>query len=373
MALQQQHKTHDGVSAELALKKAVAASGGALVTSLFVTPLDVAKVRLQSQIATRCMPHPVVVTSSPMSMISATMEQCRCKGRCPCNRVMTRSVDQLGSRPGVLSCMRMSCSRSVTAASLATQTQIPKQHVKLSGTTHALRHIFQTEGISGLFSGLSPTMMIAVPSTVLYYISYDLLLQKGREQIPECEAIVPLLAGTTARVIAASITSPIELIRTRMQGNPGAGGIINTFHHAIRSGGYQSLLNGLVATLARDVPFSAIYWTSYERLQQRCSRMEAELSLSRTQRAFACGAISGAIAATLTTPFDVVKTLQQVKIPIASIGPNPSGAAVLKQIVATQGVRGAFTGLSARLARVTPSCAIMISCYELGKEKLGLP
>lgn len=377
MALQQQHKTHDRVSAELALKKAVAASGGALVTSLFVTPLDVAKVRLQSQIATRCTPRPSVVvissSSSPMSMISATMEQCRCKGRCPCNRVMTRSVDQLGSRPGVLSCMRMSCSRSVTAASLVAQTQIPKQHVKLSGTTHALRHIFQTEGISGLFSGLSPTMMIAVPSTVLYYISYDLLLQKGREQIPEYNAIVPLLAGTTARVIAASITSPIELIRTRMQGNPSAGGIINTFHHAIRSGGYQSLLNGLVATLARDVPFSAIYWTSYERLQQRCSSMEAELSLSRTQRAFACGATSGAIAATLTTPFDVVKTLQQVKIPIASMGPNPSGAAVLKQIVATQGVRGAFTGLSARLARVTPSCAIMISCYELGKEKLGLP
>ncbi|GAB9471817.1 hypothetical protein Gpo141_00009016 [Globisporangium polare] len=378
MALQQQASSCEGVSAELALKKAAAASGGALLTSLFTTPLDVAKVRLQSQIATRSFapprPSAVVTSSSPMSMISATMEQCRCKGRCPCNRVMTRSVDQLGYRPGVLSCMRMSCSRSVTAAPLTAQTQIPKQpHIKLSGTGHALRHIFQTEGVAGLFSGLSPTMMIAVPSTVLYYISYDLLLQKGREQIPEHDAIVPLLAGTTARVVAASVTSPIELIRTRMQGNPSAGGILRTFHHAIRSGGYQSLLNGLVATLARDVPFSAIYWTSYESLQQKCANMEAELSLSRTQRAFACGAMSGAIAATLTTPFDVVKTLQQVKIPMASMGPNPSGVAVLKQIVATQGMRGAFTGLSARLARVTPSCAIMISCYELGKEKLGLP
>lgn len=343
------------------------------MTSLFVTPLDVAKVRLQSQITMRFKPvvEPrVVVTSSSapssvMMMVHGAMEQCRCKGRCPCNRVVTRPVDQLVSRPGALSCMRMSCSSTAAA--------IPqvKQAVKLNGTSHALRHIFQTEGMSGLFSGLSPTMMIAVPSTVLYYISYDLLLQKGREQIPEYEAIVPLLAGTTARVLAASVTSPIELIRTRMQGNPNARGIFPTFHHAIRSGGYQSLLNGLVATLARDVPFSAIYWTSYESLQQKCTCVESEVSFSRTQRAFACGAVSGAVAATLTTPFDVVKTLQQVKIPTA-MGPSPSGVDVLKQIVATQGVGGAFTGLGARLARVAPSCAIMISCYELGKQRLGL-
>jgi len=269
--------------------------------------------------------------------------------------------------------MRMSCSSTVTAAA---SVQAKQQVVKLHGTSHALRHIFQTEGMRGLFSGLSPTMMIAVPSTVLYYISYDLLLQTGRQHAPEYDAIVPLLAGTTARIVAASVTSPIELIRTRMQGNPTAqaDGIVRTFHRAIRSGGYQSLLNGLVATLARDVPFSAIYWTSYEGLQAKFIQAEPEVSFSRTQRAFACGALSGAIAATLTTPFDVVKTLQQVKMPNA-MGPknaNPSGVAVLKQIVATQGVQGAFTGLSARLARVTPSCAIMISCYELGKQRLGL-
>ncbi|KAF1334688.1 hypothetical protein FI667_g1476, partial [Globisporangium splendens] len=261
-------------------------------------------------------------------------------------------------------------------ATAAASVQTKQQVVKLHGTSHALRHIFQTEGVRGLFSGLSPTMMIAVPSTVLYYISYDLLLQTGRQHVPEYDAIVPLLAGTTARIVAASVTSPIELIRTRMQGNPTsqADGIVRTFHRAIRSGGYQSLLNGLVATLARDVPFSAIYWTSYEGLQAKFTQAEPEVSFSRTQRAFACGALSGAIAATLTTPFDVVKTLQQVKMPSA-MGPNSaksSGVAVLKQIVAIQGVQGAFTGLSARLARVTPSCAIMISCYELGKQKLGL-
>lgn len=390
MMKQQQQQAADVGSAELTLKKAAAASGGALLTSLFTTPLDVAKVRLQSQVAWRFQEASaaspkslkrgsggvVVTASSPTSttMVSAALEQCRCKGRCPCNRSMTRAVEKLGVRPGLLSCVRMSCSKS---PAVSARRGVPHS-VKLNGTSHALRHIFRTEGVAGLFSGLSPTMMIAVPSTVLYYISYDVLLQRGRQQMPELEGVVPLLAGTSARVLAASVTSPIELIRTRMQGSSDAHGIVATFRHAVRSGGYQSLLNGLTATLARDVPFSAIYWTSYEALQRRIgSNVELEASLSRTQRAFVCGAASGVVAATLTTPFDVVKTLQQVKVSASSssssvmVG-NPSGVTMLQQIVAAEGVRGAFTGLSARLARVAPSCAIMISCYELGKEKLGL-
>ncbi|KAG6576579.1 Mitochondrial Carrier (MC) Family [Phytophthora cinnamomi] len=339
------------LKAEDTLKKAAAASSGALLTSLFVTPLDVAKVRIQSQIHT----PPVAVThSSVATSVATAAEQCRCRSRCACSRCLTRPVEKLQASRRGLPAMRMSCSRAVAP-------------LQLQGTSHALRHIFQTEGLRGLFAGLSPAMVIAVPSTVLYYMSYDLLLHEGRQQLPQMEGVVPLLAGTTARIVAASITSPIELIRTRMQGDKTGASIVATFQQAVRRGGYASLLNGLGATLARDVPFSAIYWTSYENLQRRMYSVE---ELTRTQRAFACGAVSGAIAATVTTPFDVVKTLQQVCM--TAQGSQPSGMVVLRQVVATKGVSGAFTGLSARLARVAPSCAIMISCYELGKEKLGI-
>ncbi|KAF4315539.1 hypothetical protein BBO99_00009300 [Phytophthora kernoviae] len=340
--------------AEDNMKKAAAASTGALLTSLFVTPLDVAKVRIQSQIQTVAKPK----TLAELRVTHTTVaEQCRCRSRCACNRCVTRPVEKLSpSRRGTaLPAMRMSCSRAVAP-------------LQLQGTSHALRHIFQTEGLAGLFAGLSPAMVIAVPSTVLYYISYDLLLQEGQQKLPQIQEFVPLLAGATARVVAASITSPIELIRTRMQGEQAGASLVTTFQHAVRRGGYRSLMNGLGATLARDVPFSAIYWTSYESLQKRFN--SAEMELTRTQRAFACGAVSGAVAATVTTPFDVVKTLQQVSM--TAQGSQPSGMAVLRQVVDSKGLSGAFTGLSARLARVAPSCAVMISCYELGKEKLGI-
>lgn len=321
------------------LKKAAAASAGALMTSLFVNPLDVAKVRLQSQLQTA-------------ATATAADLQCRCRTRCVCKSV-TRPVERMVARSKALA-------RVVRSSSSA---RGPTAAVQLRGTQHALRHIFQTEGVAGLFAGLSPAMLIAVPSTVLYYVSYDFLLQEGRRRAPEMEGVVPLLAGTTARVVAASVTSPIELVRTRMQGERGARGVVATFQHAVRTGGYRSLFTGLNATLARDVPFSAIYWTTYEALQRQ---LQAREDLSRTQRAFLSGALSGAVAATATTPFDLVKTLQQAK------GDRRSGAALLRQVVAARGVRGAFTGLGARLSRVAPSCAIMISSYELGKQKLGM-
>uniref|UniRef100_A0AAR5P3B8 Uncharacterized protein n=1 Tax=Dendroctonus ponderosae TaxID=77166 RepID=A0AAR5P3B8_DENPD len=61
-------------------------------------------------------------------------------------------------------------------------------------------------------------------------------------------------------------------------------------------------------TLLRDVPFSAIYWMSYESIK---SYMGCDHPSFR--QSFIGGAISGSIAATITVPFDVVKTHQQIE------------------------------------------------------------
>jgi solute carrier family 25 protein 39/40 len=42
--------------------------------------------------------------------------------------------------------------------------------------------------------------------------------------------------------------------------------------------------------------------------------------------------------------------------------------AMLRQIIHQEGYQGLFRGLSPRIAKVAPSCAIMISSYELGKS-----
>lgn len=39
----------------------------------------------------------------------------------------------------------------------------------------ALLKISKTEGITSLWSGLSPTLVLAVPATVIYFVSYEQL------------------------------------------------------------------------------------------------------------------------------------------------------------------------------------------------------
>ncbi|ETV66583.1 hypothetical protein H257_17014 [Aphanomyces astaci] len=326
----------------LSLKKSLAASTGAMITSLFVTPLDVAKVRLQSQ------SNPKQHRPSPSPTLSIA-----CRRSCG-----NATRNMMSSRPHTLC---VACVRS-----LSMQCSIPSASRRhLHGTTDALRYVFRTEGLRGLFAGLPPTLMLAIPSTVLYYTSYDHLVHEGARLFPELAPLMPLLAGSSARIVAATVVSPLELVRTRMQ-NGVEKNMVSILRKAVQDNGVRSLTRGLQATLARDVPFSAIYWTCYEQLKARLME-RPEFDQRPVHQAFCAGAAAGMLAATVTTPFDVVKTLQQVDVSM-----QLSTSQVLRRLVATQGVAALMTGLTPRIAKIVPSCAIMISTYEVGKMYLGV-
>ena len=75
----------------------------------------------------------------------------------------------------------------------------------------------------------------------------------------------PLIAGSSARLLASFVTAPLELIRTRQASAVGRtgekAGMIDEFRLLVRSkSGFRSLFSGIGPTLWRDVPFSAIYW-----------------------------------------------------------------------------------------------------------------
>lgn len=143
----------------------------------------------------------------------------------------------------------------------------------------------------------------------------------------------------------------------------------------------MGLFRGLSATLARDVPFSAIYWTCYESMKQQ--RWWKSLDTKDANDAnddvsdefwttFLSGAVAGAIAATLTHPFDVVKTLKQIEVNDSMMMTSRSTRSILTDVVRAEGMAGLMTGWVPRMAKIAPACAIMISSYETGKRYFGV-
>uniref|UniRef100_A0A9J7XET2 Solute carrier family 25 member 40 n=1 Tax=Cyprinus carpio carpio TaxID=630221 RepID=A0A9J7XET2_CYPCA len=278
------------------VQQMIASCSGAIITSLFVTPLDVVKTRLQVQ-------------RNPFP-----------KGKCfvYCNGLMDHV------------CV---CENGNSKAWY-------KKPGHFSGTLDAFIKIIRMEGIRSLWSGLPPTLVMAVPATVIYFTCYDQLCAVLKLRMGDRSDYAPLLAGAIARVGSVTVISPLELIRTKMQSEKQSYRELSAvIQSALHSEGWRSLWRGWGPTLLRDVPFSGQTLT---------------------------------FASVVTLPFDVVKTKRQVELGELqtmklSTQVSSSTYHLMKRIVAENGVSGLFAGFLPRLIKVAPACAIMISTYEFGK------
>lgn len=282
------------------------------------------------------------------------------------------------------------------------------QRRTFNSTFDGLRKIARNEGITTLWRGLSPTLVMTVPANIIYFTGYDWLRYNHASPVNRVvsDGYAPLVAGSIARILAAMVVSPVEMFRTRMQASTSTSSTghfadtVASIREMVQMRGYTSLWRGLTLTLWRDVPFSGIYWWGYEtirgsltdaRERSRGRELDRDGPRSRARTrsqsrenhtatftdSFTAGALSGAVASILTMPFDVGKTRQQVfkDSPHPTNGParilapeERSMPKFLLHIFKTEGAAGLWKGWVARTLKVAPACAIMISCYEVGKR-----
>ncbi|PYH96069.1 putative mitochondrial carrier protein [Aspergillus ellipticus CBS 707.79] len=385
-------QTNDNVSLS---QRMVSATIGSFLTNILVTPLDVVRVRLQSQSS-------VKNTSPFTSHTTHTLKNA------PPNLGVTaccREVFWIGQNTHI--CMVGPGVGTIgTTSAMADCAVEETQRKTFTSTLDGLRKIARNEGVLTLWRGLSPTLMMGIPANIIYFAGYDWLRSDDRSPIKKSlpGAYAPLVAGAVARAAAASVISPVEMFRTRLQATPGTGAghfkaTLESLHQMSKIHGYSSLWRGLTLTMWRDVPFSALYWWGYEeakshliegrkrayahslphRLSPANHRQPHDIDAPTFFESFVAGAASGSLAALVTTPFDVGKTRQQV---FRHMGDEVAGSAAggalhpeqlalpkfLMHIFREEGMAGLFRGWVARGLKVAPACAIMISTYEFGKR-----
>ncbi|KAJ6784251.1 hypothetical protein PWT90_09578 [Aphanocladium album] len=382
----------------------VSAMTGSLLTSLLVTPLDVVRVRLQSQ-----KPPVSAIDLSKLALTphSLTPIQTANLGVTACCREVFfagNNAEFCLAAPQIEGITAGAGAAGIRAHDCAVQ-EVEKKTYK--STIDGLRKIARNEGVTTLWRGLSPTLVMSIPANIIYFTGYDFLRYNPGSPLSNLSPdYAPLLAGSIARIIAVAAVNPIELFKTRIQASSGSASghlmeAIGGMRSMISSQGYTSLWRGFNLTLWRDVPFSGLYWWGYETLRSKFTDMREERrgrSLSRDEDlltarrrsqsnerqsqtfvdSFAAGALSGMFASIVTMPFDVGKTRTQiyndgsVRTSLGTAaGKAPEEQNMIRllwHIFKTEGVAGLWRGWIPRTLKVAPACAIMISSYEVGKR-----
>lgn len=301
---------------------------GSVITSVIVTPLDVVKIRLQ-------IGDPNIYSQScceSSKLINGLSAYSKCLGlrkdqfgKLRCDQLVYSSkffdhVEPLAipknSVSIPLSNIYYHLSPTFSKTSFSTIATVLDRNSVLSG----LRQIIHQDGATGLWRGLVPTLLMALPATVVYFVGYEILrnheLWKQYSNPDEMiNQLAPMICGASSRALAVCVISPLELLRTRIQSVSVIGNrftLWKDLKKMIKTNGAVSLWKGLIPTLWRDVPFSAIYWWGYEKSKEY---LQSRIFLNNDNSIipFISGCISGAFAATLTTPLDVAKTRRQVQ------------------------------------------------------------
>ncbi|MCP8717720.1 MAG: solute carrier family 25 protein [Asgard group archaeon] len=347
-------------------QRMISACSGSLITSLVVTPFDVIRIRIQQQeilpqAQPCCQVHFPEHTLSPSPATLAAEVSASAS---------TTTTTVSASAPELFWIHNKYCNTAENCT-------------RITSTFQGFSTVAKHEGISTLWRGLSLTLLMAIPSNIIYFTGYEYI----RDHSPiGNHPLNPLFCGSLARTMLATFTAPFELIKTRLQAIPTD---LKSSHHVLKNllkdlmglvkkDGISTLFKGLSITLWRDVPFSGIYWSSYEFLKKRISKgLKVNFDTAHTDddwkvfiTSFLSGSISGATAAFFTNPFDVGKTRLQITMDEGNhkLKHRTNMFKFLFDIYRTEGVGALYAGFPPRVMKIAPACAIMISSYEIGKK-----
>ncbi|KIX01866.1 uncharacterized protein Z518_09593 [Rhinocladiella mackenziei CBS 650.93] len=230
----------------------------------------------------------------------------------------------------------------------------PENH-HYESTWDAIRKIVEHEGIIGLYSGISGSLIGVASTNFAYFYWYSVVrtLYTQYQSVPGQHpgTAAELSLGAVAGAIAQIFTIPVAVITTRQQTQPKGHkkGLFETGKEVVHSeDGWSGLWRGLKASLVLCVN-PAITYGAYQRLKDIMFPGRDRL---HPWEAFLLGAISKSIATITTQPLIVAKVGLQSRPPPAREGkPFKTFPEVLAYIVEHEGPLALFKGIGPQLMK----------------------
>ncbi|XP_039132183.1 mitochondrial substrate carrier family protein C [Dioscorea cayenensis subsp. rotundata] len=219
-------------------------------------------------------------------------------------------------------------------------------------------------GIRGLYRGSIPAILGQFSShgvrTGIFEAS-KLVLVNVAPTLPDIQ--VQSLASFCSTILGTAVRIPCEVLKQRLQA-----GLFDNVGEAIigtlRQDGLKGFFRGTGATLCREVPFYVAGMCLYAEAKKAAQNLlNRELEPWET---IAVGALSGGLAAVVTTPFDVMKTRTMT----APQGVPVSMEMIAFSILRQEGPLGLFKGAVPRFFWIAPLGAMNFAGYELARKAM---
>jgi solute carrier family 25 protein 34/35 len=178
---------------------------------------------------------------------------------------------------------------------------------------------------------------------------------------------VNFAASSIAPSIAAIFTNPIEVCKVRQQMDPKPGGILGTLRSIWSSHGMAGLQAGLQMAIVREASKSFFRIGLFSPiLNQLHDKSQGSAPMYKRM---AAGMSSGAIAALICNPIELVKTRQQAAASSAQATFHYNGALDgLRKLYASEGLVGMWRGTSVSMLRSAMVTGPHLTTYTGVKE-----
>ncbi|KAI0755139.1 mitochondrial carrier [Daedaleopsis nitida] len=265
-------------------------------------------------------------------------------------------------------------------------------HETYQGVVATVKNIVKHDGIRGMYRGLGPTILGYLPTWAIYFAVYDGIKRHfGEKPLNELEGVrhlypaaqvkgyqplarehpwtLHILSAMVAGATSTICTNPLWVIKTRFMTQPrDEVRYKHTLDAALtiyRTEGSSAFFRGLLPSLL-GITHVAVQFPLYEHLKQTAARGRTE-PLTPDQ-ILGCSAVAKMTASIVTYPHEVVRTRLQTErrlLDATSHAPRGGIIRTTKHILAHEGWRALYRGLSVNLVRTVPNSAVTMLTYEM--------
>ncbi|KAH3666972.1 hypothetical protein OGAPHI_003422 [Ogataea philodendri] len=233
------------------------------------------------------------------------------------------------------------------------------------GNFDGIRTIIKNEGLLKIFSGIAPTFIGYGLQGAGKYGFYEVFKKRYSDFFGVSNAYVYMLASASAEFLADLALCPFESMKVKIQTTLPPNQVVGLYSH---------LYSGLVPLWFRQIPYTCVKFTSFEKIVELIyttfltKPKEQYTKLQQTGVSFAGGYVAGIFCAIVSHPADVMVSLINNES-----GKGEAMTAAVSRIYKRIGFKGLWNGLGARIFMIGTLTGCQWLIYDSFKVAMGFP